>query len=71
MSVAFLDKLVTTQIFGRSSFKMSSGIGSVGFLVIPSSFSWQEGDIVILDNYRMGHGRLPFTGERQVYIAFS
>ena len=34
-------------------------------------FSWQEGDIVILDNYRMGHGRLPFTGERQVYIAFS
>ena len=34
-------------------------------------FSWQEGDIVILDNYRMGHGRLPFTGERKVYIAFS
>ena len=33
-------------------------------------FSWQEGDIVILDNYRMGHGRLPFTGERKVYIAF-
>ncbi len=33
-------------------------------------FSWQEGDIVILDNYRIGHGRLPFTGERKVYTAF-
>lgn len=34
-------------------------------------FDWQEGDILILDNYRMGHGRLPFTGERRVYTAFA
>lgn len=34
-------------------------------------FDWQEGDILILDNYRMGHGRLPFTGERKVYTAFA
>ncbi len=34
-------------------------------------FSWQEGDILILDNYRIGHGRLPFTGERKVYTAFA
>ncbi|NER28043.1 MAG: TauD/TfdA family dioxygenase, partial [Symploca sp. SIO1C4] len=33
--------------------------------------SWQEGDILILDNYRMGHGRLPFTGKRRVYTAFA
>ena len=34
-------------------------------------FDWQEGDILILDNYRVGHGRLPFTGERRVYTAFA
>ncbi len=34
-------------------------------------FSWQEGDLIILDNYRIGHGRLPFTGERKVYTAFA
>lgn len=34
-------------------------------------FSWQAGDILILDNYRMGHGRLPFTGERILYTAFA
>ena len=34
-------------------------------------FDWQEGDILILDNYRRGHGRLPFTGERRVYTAFA
>ncbi|MDJ0617454.1 MAG: TauD/TfdA family dioxygenase [Calothrix sp. MO_192.B10] len=34
-------------------------------------FSWQEGDVLILDNYRLGHGRLPFTGERRVYTAFA
>ncbi len=33
--------------------------------------SWQQGDIIILDNYRRGHGRLPFTGERKVYTAFA
>lgn len=34
-------------------------------------FGWQEGDILILDNHRMGHGRLPFTGERIVYTAMA
>ena len=34
-------------------------------------FDWQEGDILIFDNHRMGHGRLPFTGERRVYTAFA
>ena len=34
-------------------------------------FSWQKGDILILDNYRMGHGRLPFTGGRRIYTAFA
>ncbi len=34
-------------------------------------FDWEEGDILILDNYRMGHGRLPFTGDRKVYTSFA
>ena len=32
-------------------------------------FNWQEGDILVLDNHRVGHSRLPFTGERKVYTA--
>jgi hypothetical protein len=27
-------------------------------------YKWQKGDIVMLDNHRVSHGRLPFTGDR-------
>lgn len=33
------------------------------------SFPWQKGDVMLLDNMRMAHGRRPFTGSRQVYAA--
>ncbi|BAZ22950.1 taurine catabolism dioxygenase TauD/TfdA [Kalymmatonema gypsitolerans NIES-4073] len=34
-------------------------------------FPWQEGDILILDNMSIAHGREPYTGERQVLVAMS
>jgi alpha-ketoglutarate-dependent taurine dioxygenase len=30
------------------------------------SFPWQRGDLLLLDNLRMAHGRSPFEGERRV-----
>lgn len=34
-------------------------------------FPWQEGDIVMLDNMATSHGRMPFTGPRQVLFAMA
>lgn len=34
-------------------------------------FSWQKGDIMILDNFLTAHGRSPFKGERKIYVAMS
>jgi len=33
------------------------------------SFSWQDGDIMMLDNMLAAHGRNPFEGERKIVVA--
>jgi acyl carrier protein len=32
-------------------------------------FDWQAGDVLLLDNLRMAHGREPYSGPRAVYAA--
>jgi hypothetical protein len=32
---------------------------------------WQPGDVLILDNMRYAHGRLPFTGKRRLHVAMA
>ncbi len=34
------------------------------------SFRWQAGDVLVLDNHQMSHGRNPFSGERLILTAF-
>lgn len=34
-------------------------------------FFWQEGDILVLDNLRVAHGRKPYYGTRQLLLALS
>lgn len=34
-----------------------------------ASFLWQEGDLMMLDNMLVAHGRYPFTGERKILAA--
>ena len=34
-------------------------------------FQWQRGDVMILDNVLMAHGRNPFVGERKIVVAMS
>ena len=35
------------------------------------AFPWQAGDVLVLDNMLVSHGRRPFTGERRVLVAMS
>ena len=30
---------------------------------------WQAGDVVVLDNFPMAHGRAPFSGPRKIALA--
>ncbi|MEI5640041.1 MULTISPECIES: TauD/TfdA family dioxygenase [unclassified Pseudoalteromonas] len=32
-------------------------------------FNWREGDVLLLDNWLVAHGRKPFKGERRVLVA--
>lgn len=32
-------------------------------------FPWEKGDVLLLDNLRVAHGRMPFKGERRILVA--
>ncbi|MDA2920484.1 TauD/TfdA family dioxygenase [Desulfobacterota bacterium AH_259_B03_O07] len=32
-------------------------------------FPWQKGDVMVLDNYLVAHGRMPFKGPRKIFVA--
>ena len=36
-----------------------------------AAFEWESGDLLVLDNMRFSHGRMPFVGERKVLVAMS
>lgn len=32
---------------------------------------WERGDILLIDNFRVAHGRMPYRGPRQIHVAWS
>ncbi|CAM4864166.1 unnamed protein product [Rotaria socialis] len=34
-----------------------------------TKWSWERGDVLLLDNYRVAHGRAAFSGERRILVA--
>jgi alpha-ketoglutarate-dependent taurine dioxygenase len=38
---------------------------------VADTFTWQTGDVLILDNITVAHGRAPFTGARKVLVAMA
>ncbi len=34
-------------------------------------FTWRQGDILLLDNSRIAHGRRPFIGDRAIYVGMA
>ncbi|TGN20543.1 TauD/TfdA family dioxygenase [Leptospira idonii] len=36
-----------------------------------SAFRWQNGDVLIIDNFSVSHGRLPFTGNRRILVSWT
>ncbi len=35
------------------------------------TFEWREGDLMLLDNMRYAHGRMPYTGSRRVLVGMA
>ncbi len=36
-----------------------------------SVFSWKTGDVLLIDNYSVSHGRHPFSGPREILVAWT
>lgn len=65
------DDLPRNVYFGDGSTIPDDVIETIGALyqAHTRTFRWEEGDILLLDNMRVSHGRRPFQGERQVLVA--
>ena len=41
------------------------------FAAETTTFDWQRGDVLVVDNMLVAHGRAPFTGDREIRVAMA
>jgi hypothetical protein len=67
------DRLPRNVFFGDGELIDDSDLTFVQatFEALRLNMAWSKGDILILDNMRFAHGRLPFKGKRALHVAMS
>jgi alpha-ketoglutarate-dependent taurine dioxygenase len=67
------DELPRNAFYGDGSPIESSVLEEIRQTYHDSSvaFSWQKGDVLIVDNFLVTHGREPFTGPRRILVAMA
>lgn len=75
MRAAFGDESLfpKTVMFGDGGSISASAIETIAAALEAEehTFSWRRGDILLLDNEVIAHGRRPFTGERAIDVAMA
>jgi alpha-ketoglutarate-dependent taurine dioxygenase len=68
-----LEELPQHACFGDGSEIPDEVLDSVrnAFKQLTVYFPWQKGDVLIIDNMLMAHGRAPFSGPREILVAMS
>lgn len=67
------DRLPRQAFFGDGSAIPDADLAAVrsAFEANQTGMHWQPGDVLILDNMRYAHGRMPFKGARKLHVAMA
>ena len=68
-----VDNLPRNAYFGDGSEISLADIDKINAVIEQEKFffPWQKGDILLIDNLLMNHGRNPFEGSRKVAVAMA
>jgi 3-oxoacyl-(acyl-carrier-protein) synthase/alpha-ketoglutarate-dependent taurine dioxygenase/acyl carrier protein len=66
------DDLPSNALFGDGTSISAAEVAAVEAAILEASYylPWQRGDVMLVDNVLMSHGRNTFEGEREVITAF-
>ncbi|MBK9588798.1 MAG: TauD/TfdA family dioxygenase [Sphingomonadales bacterium] len=67
------DRLPRQSYYGDRSVILPEIVARVNdvFNSLTHEMRWQRGDVIILDNLRFAHGRMPFKGARRLHVAMA
>lgn len=73
LSLVALEDLPRNACYGDGSPIADSTVAAINTAYAESTsvFPWEEGDLLIVDNVLLAHGRRPFRGEREVLVAMA